>query len=264
MYRRKLDIPRKVIFGLELELDKVDPGEVYHLVRGRIGKDWIVKDDNSLTKDQSAEIVSPRLRNTEDTWELLFKLGELLNEINASYDKCSFQVNFDGSLLPSVEAKAKFLRLYAMYEDIIYRFSKSEDLSYRDSIEMYAAPIILAIKGMMPLGDNASVNIFRNQKRYGIAFKDQDKDLIEFRTPNMSNNPVYFQNYINTFYYLIMAVSKGKYDDDEVRDYIGRFSKSYLLEGYEVERVEKAKAFCKRIFPKDMDKSNFMSQYIGR
>ena len=50
----------------------------------------------------NAEINTPVLRNSKATWELLKRMGELLKKINASYDRCSFQVNFDGSLLPSV------------------------------------------------------------------------------------------------------------------------------------------------------------------
>ena len=32
-----------------------------------------------------------------------------------------------------------------MYEDIIYHFSKGEDKEYRESLEMYASPIILSL-----------------------------------------------------------------------------------------------------------------------
>ena len=45
MYRDKLNIPRKVNFGLELELDKVDPNEVYKLVRKEFGNTWLVKEE---------------------------------------------------------------------------------------------------------------------------------------------------------------------------------------------------------------------------
>ena len=53
-------------------------------------------------------------------------MGELLTKLNPNYNICSFQVNFDGKLLPSVEEKIRFLKLYAMYEDIVYKFSKGE------------------------------------------------------------------------------------------------------------------------------------------
>ena len=264
VYREKLNIPHNINFGLELEIDKIDPDKVYKLVRRVFGNSWIVKDDKSLTKGENAEIVSPVLNDTKETWILLKKLGELLDELKGDYNNCSFQVNFDGSMLPNEKDKVSFLKLYAMYEDIIYGFSKSGDIEYRYSLAMYAAPIILHLKGMLPVGDNAAVEAFSNQKRYGIAFKNSPKDLIEFRTPNMTSDPIYWQNYINTFYHLLNASIKFRYDKREVDRYIEEYSKIYILESYEILKEEKAKKFVKTIFDSTIDKSNFMHQYMGR
>ena len=264
MYREKLNIPRKVNFGLELELDKVNPNEVYKLVRKEFGNTWLVKEEKGLPKGENAELVSPVLNNIKETWMMLKKMGELLEKINPDYNRCSFQVNFDGSMLPSIKDRVRFLKLYAMYEDIIYRFSKGEDSSYRDSLEMYASPIILTLKGTLSISDNATVDMFTNQKRYGITFKDIDKDLIEFRTPNMTSDPIYWQNYINTFYHLLKCAASPRYDKDEVDKYIDAYSRIYILESYEMLREEKAKKFVKTIFNSNVDKSQFMHQYIGR
>lgn len=265
VYREVLGIPRKVNFGLEFELDKIDPNEVYKLVRKEFGSSWIVKDDKSLTKGESAEIVSPVLHNTKDTWILLKRMGELLERLNPNYDKCSFQVNFDGSILPRAEDRVRFLKLYAMYEDIVYRLSQGDDGCYRDSIEEYAAPIILTLKGGLSISNNACCHLFSNQKRYGINFKDKDgKDLIEFRSPNMSNNPIFWQNYINVFYYMLMKGSKSKYDKSEADRYVDSYWKSYILEDYEREKRDKAIQFAKVMLPDNMDKSNFFHQYMGR
>ena len=263
VYREVLGIPKKVNFGLELELDKIDPDMVYKLVRKEFGSSWIVKEDKSLTKGENAEIVSPVLHNTKDTWILLKKMGELLERLNPNYDKCSFQVNFDGSILPRVEDKVRFLKLYAMYEDIVYRLSQGDRGSYRDSMEEYAAPIILYLKGGLSISNEASINLLSNQKRYGIAFKDKDyNDLIEFRSPNMSSNPIEWQNYINVFYYMLMAASKPKYDKSEVDRYIDHYYKCYILEDYEREKREKAIQFAKVMLPGNTDKSNFFHQYM--
>ena len=264
IYRDKLSIPRKVNFGLELELDKVDNEEVSKLIKSRVGGNYNVKEDKSLTKGSNAEITTPVLQNEKDTWIALKRIGELLEKLNPSYDKCSFQVNFDGSLLPTIEDRVRFLKLYAMYEDIIYRFSKGEDSNYRDSLETYAAPIILTLKGALTINNNAVVDMFSNQKRYGITFKNNGCDLIEFRTPNMSNNPIYWQNYINTFYYLLRVVTSGKYNRKEVDEYIDIFNRTYILEAYERENCDKALKFCKTIFPQTTDTTNFMHQYLGK
>lgn len=263
-FRNKLTLPYKANFGLELELDKVDLLEVRELVGRNIGGDFSVKNDKSLTTGMNAEINTPVLRNSKATWELLKRMGELLKKINASYDHCSFQVNFDGSLLPSVEDRVKFLKIYAMYEDIVYRFSKGEDLSYRDSLEEYASPIILTLKGVLSINNDAVIEMFSNQKRYGICFKSRDCDLIEFRTPNMTDNVCLWQNYVTFFYYLLNLVHSGKINMREVDEYINSYSRIYILENYEKEKEEKALQLSKKLFCNSTDRINFMHQYLGK
>lgn len=262
VYRDILTVPRNVNFGLELELDKIDPNRVYKLIRRSFGSDWQIKTDASLTEGENAEIVSPVLQNNKQTWILLKKMGELLEKLSPDYDSCSLQVNFDGKLLPTAEDKVRFLKLYAMYEDIIYHFSKGEDSEYRSSLEVYASPIILTLKGVLPLGNRATIEMFSNNKRYGIVFKE-NKDLIEFRTPNMTNNTVLWQNYFTFFYYFLAFSIRNRYSKEEVDQYIQSFSKTYILENYELEKRQKAYQLCKTIFPHSIDQIHFMHQYIG-
>lgn len=59
-----------------------------------------------------------------------------------------------------------------MYEDIIYRFSKGEDEQYRESLEMYAYPIILNRKSFGNIKDY-SLETLLNQKRYGLNIKTE-------------------------------------------------------------------------------------------
>lgn len=263
-YRSKLTIPKNVNFGLELELDKVDFMEVRRLVSRYIGGDWNVRVDNSLTKLNNAEINSPVLRNNKNTWELLYKMSELLKQINPSYDICSFQINFDANLLKTDKDKIRFLKLYAMYEDIIYRFSKGEDKEYRESLETYASPIILALKGAIQYDDEAAIEMFSNNKRYGVIFKTINRDLIEFRTPNMTSNPILMQNYITFFYYLLKFATNKKYPKREIDEYIDKFYKIYLLEGYELLKTDKALKLSTVIFPHKQDQLSFMHQYLGK
>ena len=263
-YRELLTIPSEVNFGLELELDKINPQEALKLVRNNFNQGWKIKMDDSLTKGQNIEIVSPVLQNKRQTWKLLYKLGQLLERINADYTECSFQINFDGSLLPTIEDRIRFLKLYAMYEDIIYRFSKGEDKEYRESLETYASPIILALKGAIQYDDEAAIEMFSNNKRYGVIFKTINRDLIEFRTPNMTSNPILMQNYITFFYYLLKFATNKKYPKREIDEYIDKFYKIYLLEGYELLKTDKALKLSTVIFPYKQDQLSFMHQYLGK
>lgn len=263
-YRDKLSIPRNINFGLELELDKIDFDKVYKLIRKEMGNNWVVKTDRSLTENANAEIATPILQNTKQTWLMLKRLGQLLNQLNPSYNNCSFQVNFDGNLLKDINAKRKFLKLYAVYEDIVYRFSKGEDKEYRDSLETYAYPIILTLKGLEKLDADEYLETFTNTKRYGISYKTKPKGLIEFRTPNATSNPILWQNYITFFYNLIMYSLSNKCSEKELDEYIDKFCKLYLLEYYENPHIEKANSLANKIYRNQTDKVYFMQQYIGK
>lgn len=263
MYRELLTIPQDVNFGLEIELEKVKNDLVYQLVKKNLGDRWYVKEDKSLIEGYSAEIVSPVLQNQIHTWKLLKKLGELLKHLSPSYNNCSFQINFDGSLLPSVEDRVRFIKLFAVYEDIIYRFSKGDDEFYRDSLDTYASPIILALKDVLRYDDNDMIiDRFSNNKRYGIMFKTNNMDLIEFRTPNGTSNPILWQNYITTFYYLLKLASSTKYNIKEIYKYIDEFVSIYLLESYERLRQDKAVLFSDLLFENKTDKIYFLHQYM--
>ena len=67
-YRSKLTIPKNINFGLELELDKINFRETVRLIRTNFHESWKIKTDKSLTKDHNVEIVSPVLKNTQETW----------------------------------------------------------------------------------------------------------------------------------------------------------------------------------------------------
>ena len=263
-YRSILTIPNKINFGLELELEGINIGDIHKAVSTELGNNWIIKLDDSLQKGTSAEIVTPVLQNRKQTWLLLKKLGILLEKINPSYDNCSFQINFDGKLLPKLEDRIRFIKLYAMYEDIIYRFSQGEDGKYRDSLETYAYPIILALKNCQGYGKDTIHDFFSDNKRYGLVFKTSKKDLIEFRTPNMTSNPILWQNYITLFYYLLRFATSNKYPKKEIDEYIDKFLKLYLLENYELEKKEKALKLSNMIFQNKTDQLFFMHQYIGK
>ena len=108
------------------------------------------------------------------------------------------------------------------------------------------------------------IEYFSNNKRYGITFKNIDKELVEFRTPNMTSNPTIMQNYITAFYYLLVYATSNKYNEKEVDAYIESFSKIYLLENYEISRSHKALKLSNMIFPHKKDQLYFMHQYLGK
>lgn len=259
LYRNMLTIPRNIKFGLELELEDVTYDEIDRLITRQFGNSWKVKEDRSLKKDKNAEIAIPPLYNDKQTWISLKKLAKVLDHVRPTYENCSFQINFDGSLFPEDKYKIKFIKLFAVYEDIIYRFSMGNNSDYRESIDTYAYPIMLAMKAYD--GDGL-IELLSNQKRYGINFKTRNLDLIEFRTPNASSDPITWQNYITFFYYLIQYSLSPKCNEKLLDEYIEEFNKIDLLDYYKKCNVEKAYQLSLKLFNNQTDKLNFLSQYI--
>lgn len=258
VYRNMLTIPKNVKFGLELEMEDVKYDDILRLITRQFGSSWKVKDDRSLKMDCNSEIAIPPLYNKKETWQSLKKLSKLLDAVRPTYDNCSLQINFDGELLPEDKDKIKFLKLFAVYEDIIYRFSMGYDSDYRESITQYAYPIMLTMKAY----DNEGLlELLSNQKRYGINFKTDNIDLIEFRTPNASNNPITWQNYITFFYYLIQYSLSPKCNEKLLDEYIEQFNKIDLLDNYKKCKDERAYQLSLKLFNNQTDRLNFLSQY---
>ena len=262
VYRDLLTIPENISFGLELELESVSLKEVSYQIKEQFGSNWRVMEDMSLTKDSNAEIVTPPLYNKKETWQLLKQLSILIKNLNPTYENCSLQVNFNGSLLPTKKNRIKFLKLYATYEDIIYRLSKGEDKALRNNIEVYAHPIIMLMKDGKGIYEYI-IESLTNNKKHGITFKNNIANLIEFRTPNGTSNPVLWQNYITTFYYLIMYSKSSKCKETELNQYIENFYKWYLLEYYDQLREKKACELSKKLFNNPVDQNYFIHQYKG-
>ncbi len=264
-YRSILTIPEYINFGLEIEMENVDYEWLYFYLKDNFYLFAEVKQDRSLNSRTGAEIITTKLQNREYTWEMLKKLGELIKRLNPDYSRSSFQVNFDLALLPTTEERIRFLKIYAMYEDIIYRFSKGIDEEYRSSIDQYATPIILSLKDRLRRFDEEYiVDSFSDHKHYGIAFKTRDRNLIEFRTPNSTDNIVLWQNYITAFYYLIQLTYDKNITNEQLDRYIDNFNKTYILESYEQLKEIKARVLAKKMFADKTDELYFLGQYLGR
>ena len=264
LYRQILTIPTDINFGLEIEIENVDHEFVLKQINNQFGSQFQVKKDVSLIKGNNAEIITPVLQNTRKTWEMLKELTELIKTLNPTYDNCSFQINYDASLLPTIEDRVRFIKLFAVYEDIIYRFSKGEDEHYRITLSEYAAPIMPVIKEYKDkLNDEYLVDEFASIKGSGVNFKKRRKDLIEFRTPNGTHNIVLWQNYITTFYYLLKLATNPNVDKKVLDKYIDEFNEKYILELYEKEDMEKALELSNILFTNNLDRTYFLKQYIG-
>ena len=250
-------------FGVEIEMECVDVKNLQRFLGYRIHS-WQQKEDLSLLAFNSFELSSPIFKNTHHTWNRLRKLSKALKLFNPSFKHASFQVSLD---MVSDENLIRLFKFYALYEKVIYCFSKGNDFRLRECIKKFASPIGFSLQNELDYEETIyALKFFQNRKKYGLNINRIDEGIyksnkvIEFRTPNGTVDAWLWQNYINTFYHMINYVSSSQYD-------IEKMNYSFKNEKFHNEvcgtlDIEKCLEFVDLIFPNDIDKLYFIKQYL--
>lgn len=253
-------------FGVEIEMEKIDIKNAQRLLSHRIDQTWKQKDDDSLFSYHALELASPVLKNEKETWKQLKKLSKTLELLNPVFDHSSFQVNLD---MIKEEDLIHFFQLFAVYEKVIYSFSKGENVDFRSSMYEYARPISFSLYEYLkkfPFPD--VLKKFLNQKTYGFAINTiyegptKGNRVMEFRTPNGTINAWYWQNYINTFFHIRKYVISKNFDKERIEYDFQRNFIPTSLQSYSSPDFEKGLEFMNLIFEEEIDKLYFLKQYL--
>lgn len=256
-----LSIPRNVNFGLEIEINDVNFDEVARLIKNMCN--WHVYLDYSCG-EFSAEIVTPVLNNTKETWLILNKIAKTIKHLAPNYHGCNFQINYDLDLLSDDEEVVYFLKLFAAFEKIIFSYSRGYDEKLLVDIDTYIRPINVCLNEYLKISNESVIKAITNTKHEAICIKKDPtkyaKNLIEIRTPNGTGNIRLWQNYITFFYYLINFVNKKHYSfiDSEYE----RNKSIYIQEYYQNLDIKRAEYLANQIFPNEKDKTLFLNQYM--
>ena len=217
-YRKKLEIPRNVTFGLEIEVNSVIntspanfikqslPYYMYvgidkfefqeflysklHMYRsnGKIDSNWTVISDGTV----DAEIVSPILRDYQKTWNEVKTVCEVLKESDCTANLASAAHVHIGahSLGSDPKSWLNLMKIWLAYEKIIMKFGYGErighDQTFRDS-EGTNYPLILETKEemrerMWSLAWNVKVGRKLNEKQIRkIIMNDERRTSINFQ-----------------------------------------------------------------------------------
>ena len=139
--RNRLGFEHYITFGLELEFENVMRGGIVRqLSEAFLNGDWRTKYDGSL--HDGAEINSPILRDNETTWRDLDKVCSIVEPL-ASIDKNSGGHIHIGTqtLGNNKDSWLNFIKMWSVYENIIYRFVYGDFLTARPSMFEYAEPM---------------------------------------------------------------------------------------------------------------------------
>ena len=302
-YRYNLGLPQDLTFGIEIE----EVGASYPILRSIMNEfsdSWQTDHETSIKQTYGAETNSPVFSDTVETWQSIAEVCHLLSKYGLSVNlETAAHIHFgNAGLIDSDPTKfLNIMKLWAVYEPIIYRFSKGEFSSIRpNAITKYAKPFAKEIKQLIleeGVNDSsyeklvhdffvkgfAGLNI-ENLFYYNTVSDDQElfeeiskykrlKDTIEVRTPNGTLNPVIWQNNINFFAKLFLYATSNTFDDDAISEKLERLSfemkvvdkklRNLTYAKYNILTTFTALELADLIFDNDVDKLNFLKQYVG-
>lgn len=276
--RSSLGFDKNISFGVEIEVEHAKENDIKrNLSRYLLSDEWQVKDDGSLTR--GAEIISPILRDDEENWKDLWAACSILNSYSKIGNNAGGHVHIGAQILGNdTPAYLNLIKLWSVYENIIFRFSYGVFLKNRPRLAKYAEPMTKDFCRYYNKFKDENLNFqemikFLSRSRYhAINFCNvncnypnsiRKGNTIEFRCPNGSVNPVIWQNNINLFVKLLNYAKSEYYDDDIINKRHNLYLDKYAgLNWYNEIFLDEALEFCDLIYDNNFDKIYFLRQYL--
>lgn len=283
--RNRLEFDETVTFGLELEFEHAEKERIINkLNNSRIDKNWIHKKDNSLPG--GFEINSPKSFDVQKSWIELKKVCSIVRSSATIGENSGGHVHVGAQVLGNKrESFLNFLKMWAVYENIFYRFLYGEYLGPRPNILEYASPVskfyLNAYKELKTNTNNGQFELIKTTKYLGVNIKNmkflnsKGKNTIEFRSPNGTLEPVIWQNNVNLLVNILQYCNSSKFNNDTVeKRHIINLETFWTLENYDSMKIDRALAFyneiyidqalelCDMLFDNNLDKIYFLRQYL--
>lgn len=211
--RSRLGFDESITFGLELEFENAIKFIINKKLKKAFpDKSWTAKKDASLKNGE--EINSPILTDNELTWKDINKVCSIVQPFSSIGRKAGGHIHVGTQVLGSDrESWLNFLKIWSVYENVIFRFAYGEFLTSRPSIERYARPTSNYYRDRYELYKdddyydlNAILNNITYDRYHAVNFNNvknganfKEGNTIEFRCPNGTLNPIIWQNNVNFF-----------------------------------------------------------------
>lgn len=276
--RNQLGFEQYITFGLELEFENAMRDRIERKITETFpNRDWITKRDGSLYN--GAEINSPILRDNETTWRNLDKVCSIVKTSAVIGRKSGGHIHVGTQTLGNDrESWLNFIKMWSVYENIIFRFVYGDFLTARPSILRYAKPMskIFWHDYEKLKADNASLESIIHEisgERYqavnfwnvsiGNYNRFREANTIEFRCPNGSLNSAIWQNNVNFFVKFLLYSKNPSFNDNLVEQrHQSNLDKFAKLKWYDEIYLEQALELCDMIFTNNFDKVYFLRQYL--
>lgn len=270
-YRDYLGIPSNITFGAEIEYENISKVNFsdYDL------PGWVSDTDASL--HLGGEMRSPILTDNEKTWKQFATICQVLREKKAeTVSKAGGHIHFGTSVFEKKCDNLKnFIKLIILYENLLYRFAYGDKISARKSLDEYALPIAEKMYELQKEIKKCSkfdrlMDIISSNKKYvSVSFRranfleNGENSTIEFRFPNSSTEEIIWQNHTNVFAKMLMYAVSDDFDYEFIRYKLSKLDEDYFDRiRYNEICLRQALEFADLIFSDNLDKINFLRQYI--
>ena len=231
-YRNVLGLPQDLTFGVEIEYEGL-----MRIITDRFLKknlpNWQSVVDSSLSF--GGEINSPVMKDKLQYWKELKIICDHLTKRKAdTLHNAGGHIHIGTCILgDDIDAWRNFLKLYTIYEHILFRFIYGDKINARKMLYTYALPVAdVLYKSLGSINDAKDMDDIKKalttSDRYlalnfcNVKFYDPNrkygKNTIEFRSPNATTDAIIWQNNINVFAKMLVS-SKQKVMDEDFLDY---------------------------------------------
>lgn len=282
-YRYNLGLPEYLTFGIELEYDKLENAKDSFFI-SEIMQNWQTNPDWETKKEPSIplgrEISSRILHDDYSSWHEVKTVCEFLKDskVKPINDMAGGHIHIGVNILEdNYIYLRKFLKLYTIFEYILYRFGYGDKLNGRPNIMVYAKPISEKLMSKMWQINLAKSfddlkNIFMgdsSKKRNSLNLNlITSHNTLEFRFPNMTNEEVIWQNNINVLSKLILLAKNipeefldSKLKEFEYLTYTFNSHKEYIARYHNI-CFRDSLLFADLVFDNTLDKMYFLKQYL--
>ena len=272
-YRENLALSKNVSFGIEIEYENVFRFLVNSYIKKNFS-DWIGHKDASL--DNGGEITSPILYDNEKTWNDLKNICNYLKKKKANtLNRAGGHIHIGSQILEyNLNYWRLFIKMYMLYENVIFRFAYGEKLQARRTLQKFAPPIanslfekieqlnrvktLSSLSEVLPVEEKYQALNFRNTIFLDVEIFN--KNTVEFRSPNATIEEIVWQNNINAFTKLMLAATKGLIDEECLDYKISNFTNYDFM--YKEICLKSVLEFVDLIFDNNLDKIYFLKQYF--
>lgn len=278
-YRDTLNIKDNITLGFEIECEHARTSKIIKKLDEKNVFDYEFCYDRSLTN--GIEIISPIMYDNTKNWTDLKEACNIIEKYAKVGNNTASHIHIGAPILGNdINNWLNFIKIWATYENIIFRFSYGEYLNERPNIKVFAYPIADTFTYLYELLKNNSdlddffnnysklnlnkyfsVNLLNALDNYKYSNKNNDLDItntIEFRCPNGTLEPIIWQNNANLFAKLLIYSKNNNFN----HDIIDKRKTTNNINNYKIISLEQSLELADLIFNNNLDKIYFLRQYL--